>query len=121
MQYVLGKELGGLRRARPDSGNAGWRNTGFRAFADYMQTQEFDAALERAIQLAKWNRSALMCAEAVPWQCHRSLVADVLVVRGICVEGIVSGAQPKGHRLTSFARVQGTAITYPNEDGDDRV
>lgn len=86
-----------------------------------MQTPEFVAALDRAIQLAKSKPSALMCAEAVPWRCHRSLVADALVVRGIRVEEIVSEAKPKEHALTSFARVEGTSITYPKEKVDDGV
>ena len=83
-----------------------------------MQTSEFGAALERAIQLARLKRSALMCAEAVPWRCHRSLVADALIIRGIRVEDIVGDARPKEHKLTPFARVNGTAITYPKEDRD---
>lgn len=116
IEYVHLKELGGLRRARPDSGNLGWRNGGFRGFADYMQTPEFGAAVERAIQLATLKRSALMCAEAVPWRCHRSLVADALIIRGIRVEDIVSDARPKEHKLTPFAKVDGTTITYPKDD-----
>ena len=115
IRYVHLKELGGLRRARPDSINLGWRNASFRGFADYMQTAEFAEALDHAIRLAKERPSALMCAEAVPWRCHRSLVADALVVRGIRVEEIVSAAQPKEHKLTPFARVRGTRITYPSD------
>ena len=84
-----------------------------------MQTPEFSAAIERAIHLAKSKRSALMCAEVLPWRCHRSLVADALVVRGIRVQDIVSSAQPKEHKLTSFARVQGMTITYPKEEADN--
>ena len=116
IEYVHLKDLGGLRRARPDSGNLGWRNAGFRGFADYMQIPEFLAGLERAIQLAKRKRSSLMCAEALPWRCHRSLVADALVVRGVRVEEIVSDAPPKEHKLTIFARVHGMVITYPKDD-----
>lgn len=115
IRYVHLKELGGLRRARPDSINLGWRNTSFRGFADYMQTTEFAEGLDRAIRLAKERPSALMCAEAVPWRCHRSLVADALVVRGIRVEEIISAAQPKEHKLTPFAHVRGTRITYPSD------
>jgi hypothetical protein len=115
IRYVHLKELGGLRRARADSINLGWRNTSFRGFADYMQTTEFAEALDRAIRLAKERPSALMCAEAVPWRCHRSLVADALFVRGIRVEEIVSAAQPKEHKLTPFAQVRGTHITYPSD------
>ena len=115
IRYVHLKELGGLRRAKPDSVNLGWRNASFRGFADYMQTKEFTEGLERAIRLAEERPSALMCAEAVPWRCHRSLVADALFVRGIRVLEIVSAAQPKEHQLTPFADVHGTRITYPSD------
>jgi uncharacterized protein (DUF488 family) len=113
IRYVHFKELGGLRHARKDSVNLGWRNASFRGFADYMQTPEFAAALDRAIELAQSRPSALMCAEAVPWRCHRSLVADALLVRGVRVEHITGTAAPKPHTLTPFARVRGTQITYP--------
>ncbi|HXW62782.1 MAG TPA: DUF488 domain-containing protein [Candidatus Acidoferrales bacterium] len=115
IQYVHLKELGGLRRARQDSINLGWRNLSFRGFADYMQTPEFEAALAAAIEWASARRTALMCAEAVPWRCHRSLVADALIVRGIRVLEIVSTRPPTEHQLTSFARVCGTSITYPGD------
>jgi uncharacterized protein (DUF488 family) len=115
IDYVHMKELGGLRRARPDSPNSGWRNASFRGYADYMQTPEFTRALNRAIELAAENPSALMCAEAVPWRCHRSLVADALTVRGIGVLEIVGPSTPKAHKLTPFARPRGTRITYPAE------
>jgi len=115
IQYLHLKELGGLRRAKPDSINLGWRNGSFRGYADYMQTPEFAEALERAIKLAEARPTALMCAEAVPWRCHRSLVADALLVRGIPALEIVSKAAPKEHKLTPFARVRGTRITYPSD------
>jgi len=115
IRYVHLKELGGLRRARPDSVNLGWRNPSFRGFADYMQTPAFDEALAHAIALAKERSTALLCAEAVPWRCHRSLVADALTVRGIRVLEIVSDRPPAEHKLTPFARVHGTSITYPTE------
>lgn len=115
IRYVHLKDLGGLRHARKDSVNLGWRNASFRGFADYMQTPEFAAALDRAIELARKHPSALMCAEAVPWRCHRSLVADALLVRGIRVLHITSASPPKEHSLTSFARVRGKDITYPVE------
>jgi len=115
IRYKHMKELGGLRHAQRDSVNLGWRNTSFRGFADYMQTDEFAAALDRAIELAKERPTALMCAEAVPWRCHRSLVADALSVRKIRVLEIVSNATPKEHTLTPFARVRGTRITYPSD------
>jgi uncharacterized protein (DUF488 family) len=111
--YVHLKALGGLRHAKIDSVNLGWRNASFRGYADYMQTSEFEAALDRAIHLAAEKPSALMCAEAVPWRCHRSLVADALTVRGIPVEHIISLTSLRPHTLTPFARVHGTHITYP--------
>jgi uncharacterized protein (DUF488 family) len=113
IRYVHLKELGGLRHARRDSINLGWRNASFRGYADYMETPEFEAALDRSIKLAEARPTALMCAEAVPWRCHRSLVADALTVRGIRVLEIVSSAEPKEHKLTPFARVRDTHITYP--------
>jgi uncharacterized protein (DUF488 family) len=113
IRYRHLKELGGLRHARADSVNCGWHNLSFRGFADYMQTPEFEAGLERAIDLARAHATALMCAEAVPWRCHRSLVADALTVRGIRVLEIVSARAPGEHKLTPFASVHGTSITYP--------
>lgn len=114
--YVHLKKLGGLRHARADSVNMGWRNASFRGFADYMQTPEFEEGLARAIELADRKPSALMCAEAVPWRCHRSLVADALLVRKIRVEDILSASPAKPHKLTTFARVRGQCITYPADD-----
>ena len=105
--------LGGLRRARPNSANTGWRNASFRGYADYMQTPEFGESLMDLIDLGKRKRVALMCAEAVPWRCHRSLIADALLVRGIQVEHIMSGTRRNIHKLTPFARVRGTTIRYP--------
>jgi len=105
--------LGGLRRPLRDSINTGWRNTSFRGYADYMQTPEFQQSVEHLMELAKQERTAIMCAEAVPWRCHRSLVADALLVRGVDVEEIVSAQKITPLELHSFARVQGTSITYP--------
>lgn len=105
--------LGGLRRPRPDSPNQAWRNLSFRGYADYMQTPEFANALEGCIVLARDEPSALMCAEAVPWRCHRSLVADALLVRGWSVVEIVTEARTRPYRLTPWARVRGRRITYP--------
>ncbi|MGO9591621.1 MAG: DUF488 family protein [Candidatus Acidiferrales bacterium] len=114
IKYIHMKDLGGLRHPKRDSINLAWRNASFRGFADYMQTPEFAAALGQAIQLAeKTSPTVLMCAEAVPWRCHRSLVADAFVVHGIRVLEVVSPAQPKEHTLTPFAHVRGTRITYP--------
>jgi len=111
--YVHLRKLGGLRHARRDSPNMGWRNPSFRGFADYMQTPEFEAGLQRLMKLAAQKRSAIMCAEAVPWRCHRSLIADALTVRGIRVDDIMSMKRSQLHLLSSFARVQGRRITYP--------
>ena len=104
--------LGGLRRPRPDSVNSGWRNTGFRGFADYMQTPAFEASLAECIELATLERVAVMCAESVPWRCHRSLIADALVVRGVEVCEITSRTSARAHVLTPWARVEGTHIVY---------
>jgi hypothetical protein len=112
--YVHLKELGGLRHPRVDSINTGWRNAGFRGYADYMQTAEFDQALRRLLQLCEDKRCAAMCAEAVPWRCHRSLLADALVARGTPVEHILSGSQRDVHKLTPFARIENGRVTYPN-------
>lgn len=105
--------LGGLRRPMLDSPNTGWKNASFRAYADYMLTPEFATALDELLTLARKERAVLMCAEAVPWRCHRSLIADALVVRGVNVEHIMSAARTQRHKLPAFARVQGTRITYP--------
>ena len=111
--YVHLRKLGGLRRARRDSKNMAWRNTSFRGFADYMQTAEFDAGLQRLIKLARQKRSTIMCAEAVPWRCHRSLIGDALIVRGIRVQDIMSAKASRPHTLTPFARVRGNRVSYP--------
>ena len=113
--YVHLKKLGGLRHAKQDSANLGWHNASFRGFADYMETPEFATGLARVIKLAERKRSALMCAEAVPWRCHRTIVGDALVVRNIQVLDIVGTSVPRPHKLTPFARVHGMRITYPND------
>jgi len=113
IRYVHMPGLGGLRHPRPDSLNTGWRNASFRGFADYMETQEFEENLQRLIQLASKERIALMCAEALPWRCHRSLIADALWARGILVEHIMSSTRRQPHALTPWARVNGTRLTYP--------
>ena len=112
--------LGGLRRPRRDSVNTAWRNAGFRGYADHMQTPEFAENLEALITLASTERVAVMCAEAVPWRCHRSLIADALTVRQVSVEHILDGgAHP--HRLTPWARVDGTRLTYPAREAERAV
>jgi uncharacterized protein (DUF488 family) len=113
--YVHLPKLGGLRHAKTDSPNTGWRNASFRGFADHMQTPEFEQGLKELIRKAGKSRTALMCAEAVPWRCHRSLIADALLARGIRVEHIISPTSCYVHDLTSFAKQQGTTITYPAE------
>ena len=105
--------LGGLRRARTDSLNTGWRNLSFRGYADFMQTPEFAENVEWVAELASTERCVLMCAEAVPWRCHRSLIGDALLVRGVRVEDIIGAKGRKPHVLTSFAHIDGTCITYP--------
>jgi uncharacterized protein (DUF488 family) len=108
--------LGGLRRAGKDSMNTGWRNASFRGYADYMLTEEFAQNLGALTELEARQKAAIMCAEAVPWRCHRSLIADALVIRGIPVMHIVSATKAEPHRLTSFARVEGTRIIYPGPE-----
>jgi uncharacterized protein (DUF488 family) len=113
IHYTHMAGLGGLRHARPDSINVGWRNASFRGYADYMQTPEFGENLRRCLDLARRERVVLMCAEAVPWRCHRSLIADALLVRGIAVSEITSGVRAQPHVLTPWARLKGTKLTYP--------
>lgn len=113
IQYVHMPALGGLRHACRDSVNGAWRNASFRGFADYMQTAEFEVALKELIRLAPSRRTAIMCAEAVPWRCHRSLIADALLVRGLKVEEITSETATRPHTLTPWACVVGEHITYP--------
>jgi uncharacterized protein (DUF488 family) len=116
--YVHMAGLGGLRHPTRDSLNIGWCNGSFRGFADYMQTPEFERSLGELIELARQGGVALMCAEAVPWRCHRSLIADALLVRGIHAEHILSLARRKIHTLTRFAKVRGSRITYPAENAN---
>lgn len=107
--------LGGLRHTTKDSLNGAWRNASFRGYADYMQRAEFTAAIEDLISRGQHSDLAIMCAEAVPWRCHRSLIGDALLVRGVSVQDIMSKTSTKPHTLTSFAHVEGTNITYPPE------
>lgn len=105
--------LGGLRHARADSPNTGWHNLSFRGYADYMQSPEFAQNVEQVAELARAERCVLMCAEAVPWRCHRSMIGDALLVRGVRVEDIIGPKGRRPHILTPFAHVEGTQITYP--------
>jgi uncharacterized protein (DUF488 family) len=113
--YSHMKALGGLRRTRKDSINAGWRNASFRGFADYMQTAEFADALGDLMALSRTKSVAIMCAEALPWRCHRSLIADALTVRGINVQHIFSETQCKSHSLTPFLKTEDGRLSYPEE------
>jgi uncharacterized protein (DUF488 family) len=115
--YLHQPALGGLRKPRKDSSNAGWRNESFRGYADYMQTDAFAQALEQLIALGGESTSAVMCAEAVPWRCHRSLIADALLSRGVSVQHIMAPARANPHKLTAFAHVDGTRVTYPGLPG----
>jgi uncharacterized protein (DUF488 family) len=116
ISYTHMPGLGGLRRAQPDSPNMGWRNVSFRGYADYMQTAGFQAEVARLTSMACQDNCALMCAEAVPWRCHRSLIADALLVRGVQVEHIIGPKARRKHTLTPFASVADCCITYPADD-----
>jgi uncharacterized protein (DUF488 family) len=107
------KSLGGLRHPRPDSTNTAWRNDSFRGYADYMQTPEFEEGLEQLIDLANEKPTAIMCAESVPWRCHRSLIADALIARGHEVQDIMSVTSAKPHKLNPMAKVRAKRVTYP--------
>lgn len=111
--YIHCKNLGGLRNPLKTSVNNGWRNVSFRAYADFMQTIEFQENIERLIDMARCKRIVIMCAEALPWRCHRSLIGDALLIRNISVIDIFSEKVSKPHVLTSFAKVRGLIITYP--------
>ena len=111
--YEHEPRLGGLRRAHRDSPNTGWKNASFRGYADHMATPEFRSAIEHVIGLTDSATPGLMCAEVVPWRCHRSLIADALTERGISVVHIMSAGKTQPHRMTSFARVEDGEITYP--------
>ncbi len=117
IEYFHLPGLGGLRRPRKDSINTAWRNASFRGYADYMQTPEFTENLNRLVELAALAPTAIMCAEALPWRCHRSLIADVLVARGIAAVEILSATKSQPHAITSFAYVEGHQVTYPAQAG----
>jgi uncharacterized protein (DUF488 family) len=107
------KGLGGLRHAHKDSINIAWENASFRGFADYMQTDEFAKNIDKLIGYARKKRVVIMCAEAVPWRCHRSLIGDALLVRNINVENIMSPTSVKPHEITPWAKVKGKKVFYP--------
>ena len=121
IQYRHMPALGGLRKPNKDSRNAGWRNESFRGYADYMQTEEFQRAVEELMAESRLHRTAVMCAEAVPWRCHRSLIADALVSRGWEVRHIMTESNADQHQLTSFAVSQNGTLTYPDPDAVPRL
>ena len=105
--------LGGLRKPRQDSRNSGWKNAGFRGYADHMQTVEFEHDMDELLALARESKVTVMCAEAVPWRCHRSLIADAATARGVAVRHILSEKKANAHRVTPFARITDQRVTYP--------
>jgi uncharacterized protein (DUF488 family) len=113
IRYQHYSNLGGLRKPRKDSQNLGWRNPGFRGFADYMETRNFETALQDLVQSAMTHRTAIMCAEALWWRCHRSLIADALLVRGIGVVHLRDQRKTEPHRLTPFAAINNRRLSYP--------
>jgi uncharacterized protein (DUF488 family) len=115
INYIHMPELGGRRKPLPDSRNTGWRNDQFRAYADYMATDEFREAIETLLTFAKQQRVAIMCAEAVPWRCHRNLVADELTRRGIEVLHIIGAGSVKVHAMNPLAQIEGDHLVYPGE------
>jgi len=119
MHYQHSAQLGGLRKPTKDSVNAGWRNASFRGYADYMQTEEFRKTLDELIADGRQFHTAIMCAEAVPWRCHRSLIADMLTVRGWTVRHIVNRNEAQVHSLTTFAVARDGTLTYPLPPGSD--
>jgi uncharacterized protein (DUF488 family) len=115
-RYAHLSKLGGLRkRTFAQSPNAGWRNRSFRNYADYMRTPPFEEGLEELRRIAREGPAALMCAEAVPWRCHRSLVADALFARGVVVQQISAPGKARPHRVTPFARFRKTQVSYPSD------
>ena len=113
IKYEHSEGLGGLRRTTKKSINLGWRNQSFRGYADYIQTKDFDASLEKLIELANKEKIVLMCAESLPWRCHRTLIADALTIRNINVEHIFTDTSAKKHKITPWAKIDGLKITYP--------
>lgn len=116
IEYVAFPELGGRRHPRPDSRNTVWRNEAFRGYADYMETPEFHAGIERLLELARRKRSAIMCAESVWWRCHRSLIADWLKSNGIEVRHILAANKTEIHPYTSAARIDNGVLSYAADD-----
>jgi Protein of unknown function, DUF488 len=113
IDYVHVPGFGGLRRGERNSPNTGWKNLSFQAYADYMLSPEFENSLQGLLERASRQRAVLMCAEALPWRCHRSLIADALVARGTPVEHILSESRTEPHALRPWAHIEGTRLTYP--------
>lgn len=120
MRYQHSAQLGGLRKPKKVSVNTGWRNASFRGYADYMQTEEFRGALESLMADSRSQRTVIMCAEAVPWRCHRSLIADMLTIRGWTVQHIVNRNEVHVHSLTTFAVEQDSILIYPSSPGPEQ-
>jgi uncharacterized protein (DUF488 family) len=116
VRYMHMPRLGGFRRAVAGSPNTAWRNASFRGFADYMLTMDFDEALDDLCVTADRQRTAIMCSEAVPWRCHRSLIADALTARGAAVTHLLGHKREQPHSLTSFAAIEGERVTYPGAE-----
>lgn len=121
IEYLHMEGLGGLRHAKKGSINTGWHNASFRGFADYMQTEEFSENLGRLIEMARKKRTVIMCAEGAPFRCHRSLIADTLLARGLKVEHITGKSAARPHEMTPFARVEGEKVTYPEEETSSKT
>lgn len=118
IEYRHLRELGGYRKAQYTGDlNAGWRNSSFRNYADYMQSEEFEEGLEELIQLFKEKRTVYVCTEAVFWRCHRALISDALLVRGYHPGHIFTATHCDMHKLTPFARASGSVVTYPAVEG----
>lgn len=115
LEYKHMADLGGLRRTHSDSPNGAWRNASFRGYADYMQTPEFEAALDELIEMAGKHHVAIMCAEGAPFRCHRSLIADALLARGVQAAEVGTHGHLRAHRMTPFARVDHGQVSYPPE------
>jgi len=115
MDYRHMPGLGGMRKPRADSTNTGWRNPHFRGYADYMQTPEFERQVQELLKPGAQKSTCIMCAEAVPWRCHRSLIADALTARKVPVFHILSPTRAEAHKLTAFARIEGNTVDYPAE------
>ena len=118
IQYKHIKDLGGLRSTTKNSINLGWHNKSFRGFADYMGTSEFEKGLGELIKIAKFKNTTIMCAEAVPWRCHRSLIGDALIKKGWLVRDIMSRTSTKKHLLTKFLKMKKGKIIYPEPKND---